>query len=175
MKTKFNQFNESVDTSKILKYQVSEDVFKERGYTFQKLYAAEYPVYHKKVGDYHIWCWVNEKEIVVKDWHGFLTPTIIKYYFDNKDDENKVRHSAKLDWDYMKCYLDRDTGEIVNENDVMKDIAKNYKEKERLDAFFNTEYKTKPWNELVIGLDGWKDYLIPELNILTDGKLKELI
>ena len=45
---KIKRFNENI-IFKDLNYVVDESVFKERGYNFQKLYAANYPVFNKKL------------------------------------------------------------------------------------------------------------------------------
>ena len=41
------------------------------GYTFQKLYAANYKCYHKGNPDFKIWIWVKNKDIEVDWWYGY--------------------------------------------------------------------------------------------------------
>lgn len=84
-----------------MNYTIKEILLKERGYTFQKLYASNYKCYHKKINkNYTLWLWVAKKTIEVNGWHQH-TKSIIDFYLNNILDKN-----------YIKIQINHDTGDI---------------------------------------------------------------
>lgn len=68
-----------------MKFTSPVNQLKDRGYTFQKMYANDYKCYWKKISNtFTIWLWVKGKEIEINDWYGMTEP-ILKFYKDNFD------------------------------------------------------------------------------------------
>lgn len=96
-----------------LKYTIDESYFKENGYIFQGLFASDIPYFYKLIAERTVWCCAQDKEIFIEDWYGFLTPTILNYFNENKDGEN-LKYAKTFDFYYLAFKINRKTGEIVN-------------------------------------------------------------
>lgn len=152
--------NTSYITNEILHYVVDEDYFKNNEYTYQELFAMDIPYYHKAVGEggkRTIWCKGTDKSIIIEDWYGFLTPTILNYFVQHRSSKD-VKYSKTFDYYYLTLKLNRETGEIVNKTH---------------DMIMNDDniYNGKHWYELVLSIDCTNE-LLDEINRLTNNKFK---
>ena len=68
-----------------MKYNIAESKLKNLGYTFQKLYAANYKTYRKEINGYKLWLWSKNKQIEINDWYGH-TEAILNFYKANIND-----------------------------------------------------------------------------------------
>ena len=143
------------------KYSISEDYFKDNDYVYQELFASDIPYFHKKIGDFHIWCEVDTKEVHIGDWYGFLTPAIIDYYIKNRDSD-KVKYSKMFDYYYIGGRLNRETGEIITTAEIMTEIEKS-DANDKVEAYFNNKYKKEPWCDICLSLRQM-DPIVEELN-----------
>lgn len=91
----------------MLTYSIPEKEFKKRGYTFQKLYAANYKTYRKTLEGYKIWIWVKDKMIEINDWHEH-TSKVIDFYLKYRDYTPEELTKS----DYLKLQLNHKTGHI---------------------------------------------------------------
>jgi len=115
---------------KELKINVDNSYFENNDYIFQKLYAAQYPVYHKKLTEYTLWCWVDNGDIEINDWYN-NSLLITEFYIKNRD---KMKQSKMFkDYKYLDCMLFLKTNEIVLKDDIIK------KFKNRLE-FYKSDY-----------------------------------
>lgn len=165
---KFTNYIKENSSFEDLNFTVDVDVFKERGYTYQELYANDYPVYHKDImKGKKLWCWLDRKTIEFDDFHS-LTKNVIEYYIENCDDKSKVKHSDMFNYDYIPIYLNIKTGEIKHKYDVVRNI-KGVKD---LEEFMNSEYEVgDDWQKITL-TDSYID-VINEINILTNNKYPE--
>lgn len=161
IKNWLNFINENKKHFKSLHFTVNVKELKNRGYTFQKLYAAEYKTYRKKINDYTIWLWVKGKEIEIEDWFSLTGPIIdfIKKHYDEWKVENDKLPSPS---EVITLHIERDTGEIK-----FKDYDEYYK------AMFGDDvesdiYRKKydRWREYDIHYETFKDVLT-EIDWLT--------
>lgn len=154
----FNEYflneNKSYITNEILHYIVDDEYFKSNGYTFQELFASDTPYYHKKVNERTIWCNAEDKSIFIQDWYDFLTPCILNYFIQNKEDST---YSKTFDYSFLSLRLNRQTGEIVKKT---IDMTINYD---------NCIYMDRPWVELVLPVEGTSE-IVDEVNRLTNNK-----
>ncbi len=148
-----------------LSYTVDEQYFKDNGYQYQKLFAMEIPYYHKKFEDFHVWCNADTKEVFVDDWYGFLTPMALKFYMAHKD---RLKVSTTFDdYEYMDFYLNRKSGEIILDDDVISQY------KGDIEGYFNCKYKkSKEWREGVF-IRSLSDVMVDEINRLTSNALNK--
>jgi len=102
---------------KDLKIKVDKGYFEKNGYIFQKLYASDYPVYHKKIESWTLWCWLDNGEIEINDWYD-NTLLITDFYIENRD---KMKQSKMFkDYQYIDFLLFLKTKEIVLKDDIIK-------------------------------------------------------
>lgn len=146
--------NNSHITKETLHYTVDDDYFEANGYTYQELFASDTPYYHKKVNERTIWCNANDKSIFIQDWYDFLTPCILNYFIQNKDDS---KYSKTFDYSYLTLRLNRQTGDIVK---YTIDMTMDYD---------NCIYMKSPWNELVLPVEGTIE-IVNEINKITNNK-----
>lgn len=133
-----------------------------RGYTFQKLYAADYKTYRKEIGEYNeyvIWLWQKDRQLEINDWYN-RTGNVIKCYKDNleqwKIDNAKLPRPRSC----MSLNLNNQTGEVTLRN--MKEYYEMVMSKD--DKLQNKWYKT--YREVVLHIELF-DEVIKEVNFLT--------
>jgi len=149
-------FNFTLDKDSILRFKVDNRYFEDNNYVFQKLYAMEYPVYHKEVTEYHIWCWLDNKDISIKDWEND-TGIIVNYYLNNRQDMKKS--TIFKDFFYMTFYFNVKTKEFVV--DESKKYMKNFEEYEK----YILKYSSRYWQKIT--LTRLFDNVVNELKRLT--------
>lgn len=146
----------------ILQYKVSEILLKPNGYTFQKLYAANYRTYRKQIDAYTIWLWSKGKSIEINDWHGF-TGIILDFYKANRNHPEFDKFDM---WgekrDYIKVQCSRDERQIVQlfDNDEYRKV-------------FRHEDINHAWDEWNAKYGNWSNEIILRRNVL-DKVLKEI-
>ncbi len=122
---------------------------KARGYTFQKLYAADYKTYRKKFNrDMTIWLWVKGSLIEINDWHEH-TGAIIDFYKTN---------CRNLDGEYVIIFVNRKTSEIIiRDKDMAVEAALDY------EAYIK---RWEDWRSIFISFKQMSE-IIKELEFLT--------
>jgi hypothetical protein len=141
-------------------YSIPEKEFKLHGYELKKLYARNYKVYHKKIDQIDIWCWVAGKTIEIKDFYQ-NSIYILNYYLANCDKEDKLMKS-KDGSKYLNVRFNITTKEIKNFLDIVK-----------VPDFLTSEYMIgEDWSSIILRKEAW-DEIIEELSFLTNGKIKE--
>lgn len=142
----------SLHNSLVMKFTVEIKELKERGYTFQKLYASDHKSYRKKIGDYTIWLWVMERELEIDCWYQH-TDNIVKFF---KKHDNKKTALSGMD-KYMQLKVNQKTSEVLlKEPDAL----------EYTDAYVK---KWENWKNVVIHIESFRE-VIKEVNILTGQK-----
>ena len=169
-----NFINENKENFKPLHYTVDIKELKPRGYTFQKLYAAEYKTYRKKINNYTIWLWVKGKGIEIDDWYSLTGPIInfIKEHYDEWKIENDKLPKPR---EVITLHIEQDTGEIkfkdykeyytamVGDGSFWKSENKNKGIPPELEAYYK---KYDRWREYNIHYETFKDVLV-EIDYLT--------
>lgn len=144
-------------------YKVSVQELRERGYTFQKLHARNYKCYWKEIHPgYTIWCWVSGKEVEIKDFY-CMSKTVLDYFLKHKDNGSMWGKGVMFpDLKYLPARLNRETGEILTRDEILKIVKpKTYEEE------LNCEYHTnRDWQELVFHFDTWV-MIADEIKFLT--------
>lgn len=139
-----------------MNWSIPAKQLKSLGYTFQKMYAADYKCYHKKLStksNITLWLWVAGKTIEVNDWHQF-TGSVIEFYKANKDQSDGVSDIG------IKIQLNRETGYIQ-----LYDY-KSYYEVFESKSWDSWKEKYDDWQEIYLSHDGMK-LLFKEIDILT--------
>lgn len=115
---------------------------KDRGYIYQKLYAAEYKTYRKEFGEhkeYTIWLYVQGKTIEINDWYS-STEAIINVYKANSKEHKK---------EYCILELNKTTQEVR-----LRDKKKYYK------GIMKGDYSyMEGWREIIIYIPYFKEVL----------------
>jgi len=149
-----------------LHYKVSVQELRERGYTFQKLFARNYKCYWKDLEATHsIWCWVAGKTIEIKDLY-CRSKLVLDYFLRHKDNESMWFKGAMFpDYKYLHTRFNRKTGEIITREEIIEKVKpKTYEE------MFNAVHKpVKDWEELVFHYDIWLG-IADEVKFLTKSK-----
>lgn len=155
-----------------LQFTVNLEYFKDNGYTHQELFAENIPYYHKKINtDHHIWCNLKYNQIHVEDWYGFLTPTILNYYIQNKNTDKVKTSTAFKNFKYIACKINRETGEIKTRDEILKELSDEKPiSLDTLEKYENSTYSTE-WKELILSTNEM-DILVDEINRLTNNKFK---
>ena len=145
-----------------LKIVVGNSYFEGNNYIFQKLYAADYPVYHKEIENYHIWCWVDTKDIEINGWYNY-TKKIVEYYLENRN--NLKKSKSFKDYEYLHFYFNLKTGEIIDVDIIRNNYFK--KGDKGIIEYYESEYETtNKWSKIIITKEF--DKVIDELKRISD-------
>jgi hypothetical protein len=146
---------------KELHYTINEGKLKSMGYTFQKLYAANYKSYRKEIGHTKVWLWSKGKTIEINDWHQH-TANIIEFYKENLEAHKERESLMPKPSDYMVLRVKEDDSSVI-----FKDKIEYYnvigKSDAEQDAYFN---KYENYREVVIYMPNFQD-ILDEIEILT--------
>lgn len=140
----------------ILTLKVDVNLLKERGYTFQKLFASNHKSYRKKVGDYTIWIWVKDSQVEIEDWYE-NTSKIVKFFKENYDRCWKESQELPRPSSYMVLQLNRKTNE-VREKDMKKYFEQLVAQKWDADE--------DDWSEVPLSFKGFSE-VVKEYDFLT--------
>lgn len=140
----------------ILKLTADVNLLKERGYTFQKLFASNYKTYRKKIRDYTIWVWVKNSGVEIEDWYENTT-AIVKFFKENYDKSIKENSQLPRPRSCMLLQLNRRTNEL-RERDMKKYFQQLVSQK-----FDEDE---DDWREINLTYDGFLE-VVKEYEFLT--------
>ena len=145
-----------------MKFTAPIKELKPRGYTFQKLYAADYVTYRKefgKHGSYKIWLWKKGRQLEINDWYG-STGDVIECYKNNIEQWKIDNSKLSVPMSGMSLNLNNKTGEVT-----LRDME------EYLKMFMSKDEKiVKEWydtyREVIIHIDLFEEVL-KEVEYLT--------
>lgn len=163
----FEEVGITKNTPLELKYTLSDKELKNRGYTFQKLYAANYITHRKDIPDetgYTVWCWSKGKNIEVEDWYD-STGNILKFFKDNYDEWKEFNDKLPRPSEYMKLRKHKKTHDIISIDlkEYYSSMVSNTKQDEYLEKY-------KDYSKITLYVeDTFK--LIEEIEILMGKKL----
>src|ERR1700749_4520825 len=80
-----------------MQFNIPIDKLQKRGYICQKLYAANYITYYRKIGSYGIRLWVRGRTIEINDWYDY-TDIIVPFYL-SLPEEQRQRKGVALELD----------------------------------------------------------------------------
>lgn len=146
---------------KELHYTIKEGELKSMGYTFQKLYAANYITYRKKIGDYAIWLWSKGKTVEIDDWHQH-TINILNFYKENLQSYTESESKMPKPSEYMVLKIKEDDSTVI-----LKDKREYYDIIGKSDAEQNAYFKKyENYREVVIYMPNFQA-ILDEIEILT--------
>jgi len=153
-----------------LKFTIEVSKLKEMGYTFQKLYAANYKTYRKKIGDHTIWLWEKGRTLEINDWHQH-TGNIIEFYKNNLEKHIFDNKDLPKPSPYMKLRVKEDTSEVIFKDmdeyyQSLSDFTKE-KDKEKQKKLIE-DYETKydDYRNVVLYIPSFQA-ILDEVKVLT--------
>lgn len=155
---------------KELIFNINVSKLKGMGYTFQKLYAADYKTYRKKIGDYTIWLWVKGRLIEVDDWHQH-TNSIIEFYKNNLEKHISDNKDLPKPSDFMRLRIHEETSEVIFKDmqeyyQHLMDFGKKTSEKDKIKTIEDYETKYENYRNVVIYIPKFQT-IINEIDLLT--------
>ncbi len=156
---------------KFLQFTIATGKLQEMGYTFQKLYARDYKTYRKKINDWTIWLWVQERRLEIDDWFHYTGP-IIDFYKKNLEanqelpymKEVKRRRPESIAHEYMKLFVHEETCEVIFYD--MDGYMEAMSQKDFMKASEAFEKKYEGYRKIVIHIPTFNNVLA-EIETLT--------
>ncbi len=144
-----------------LKFTIPLKELKGRGYTFQKLFAADYKSYRIKIDDHTIWLWEKGRLLEINDWHQH-TGNIIEFYKNNLDKHTELNSKLPKPSQRMVLRINEETSEVSFKDmeEYFNLIRNNYVDEEVY------EKKYEGFREVVIYIPSFH-LILNEISVLT--------
>jgi len=98
--------------TRMLKYRGRYSDLKNEGFKFQKLYARNYMVWHREVGESYVWFWRAGRDVEIEDNYG-MSGGLAEFILNNGELETVPGNKVFPEFKRMRCVIDFESASVV--------------------------------------------------------------